>query len=154
MQNVITDWTRVIRNEILLDFDLDSTPLELMTDGADGSGKEVHVMFFNQNSGNNAGQIKLFFNSPPQFEIVHCTVGRLSFSKTPPSGSGRIWRITKTYGKQLLLHCNDVLVVEIPFSSCPHEYNDTWKQDVTVMAFHARDDTASQYYRPYYTSKF
>ena len=146
----------MIRDRIL-DFNLDSTPLELMTDGADGSDKEVHVMFGKGDFNKPAGDIKLFFNSPPQYEIVYCTGGRRSYQiNSPPSGSQRIWRITKnsvSNGKQLLLHCNDSLVVELLFSDCPHEYKFFWNQDVNVMAFVARADTASQYYRPYYTSK-
>ena len=147
----------MIRDRIL-DFNLESTPLKLMTDGTDGSDKSVHMMFFNEYAYNPAGEIKLFFNSPPQYQIVDCKNGRFSLPKTcPPSRSQRIWRITKnkdSNGKQLLLHCNDLLIVEIPISSCPNEsLKDAWKQDVTKIAFHTTADTASQYYRPYYTSK-
>ena len=142
----------------LLDFNLDSAPLELMTDGADGSDKSVHIMFFNKDSGNPAGGFELFFNSIPQYKIMSCTIGRLSIPKTcPPSGSQRIWRITKnsvSNEKQLLLHCNDLLIVEMPISSCPDKsLKDAWKQEVTKIAFHATADTASQYHRPYNTSK-
>ena len=141
----------------LLDFNLDSTPLELMTDGDDGSNKKVHIMFFKKDNGSPAGQIKLFFNSPPQYQIVQCKDDLHSFTDTsPPSGSQRIWRITKnsvSNGKQLLLHCNDLLVVEQLFSDCPNKNKNTWKQDVTKIAFHTKADTASQYYRPYHTSK-
>ncbi|KAL5258124.1 hypothetical protein ACHWQZ_G012922 [Mnemiopsis leidyi] len=157
MNGLIKSWTAVERKEELTDFNLESTSLELMTGGVDGSGKQVHIMFFNDNSGNSAGEIKLFFTSPPLFEIVDCTDkdNRLSYETSPPSGSQRIWRITKTSGnkgRQLILHCDNVPVVNIMLSDCPNSLKDRWSKEVTKMAFHEQEDTASLYYRSFIPS--
>ena len=74
------------------------------------------------------------------------------FSMTlPTKASGNIWRITHTRASdiKIVIHCNDVKVVEFEFSdyTCTDSvWSQIWSSDVTTIYF-MKANTGSDFYR-------
>ena len=98
-----------------------------------------------------AGGVTLHFTSTPQYELKYCTYSRTDFPADLPTGEEKVWTIslTKTSGIRLVIHCNEVEVLNILLSypTCRNSYwNYYWKRDVQKIRFDSLD-TASEYYR-------
>ena len=129
------------------EWDLESTPLEIKTDSVLGSTDKVAVVLLSGNA--YTGVIYLFFTSPQQYHLSWCTVGNYNLHVNPPSDNEKIWRIslTRTAGVRLVIHCNEVEVLDkLLSSSCKSGWDTFWNRDVTKIKFES-GDTASDYYR-------
>ena len=130
------------------EWDLESTPLEIKTDSVLGSTDKVAVVLLSGNA--YTGVIYLFFTSPQQYHLSWCTVGNYNLHVNPPSDNEKIWRIslTRTAGVRLVIHCNEVEVLDKLLSalSCKSGWDTYWNKDVTKIKFES-GDTASDYYR-------
>ena len=143
------DW-KVVRPTL----DLETTPLEIKTNSAIGSGDRVHVDFYDSDE-NDAGGVWIVFSSIPQYRIYWCSSSYTNFSSTLPTAVDKVWRIslTRTSDITLQIHCNDVEVVNFLLSErlCDDQYLDWtryWSKDVEKIGFDIYD-TASDYYRPF-----
>ena len=100
-----------------------------------------------------AGGVIISFSSTLQYYLSWCT-SFTNFPSTLPSAVDKVWRIslTKTSGITLLIHCNDVEVLNLLLSDeiCNgyRDWRDFWSRDVEKIAF-SEHDTASDYYRLY-----
>ena len=131
------------------EIDLETTPLEIKTNSAIGSGDYVKVLFYSVKS-RRAGGFELHFNSTLQYEISECS-SYTNFSTNPPADVNKIWRITKTRtsGIRLQIHCNDVEVLNILMSdtTCSSSsWSTYWNRDIEKIYF-GNSDTASDYYK-------
>ena len=130
------------------EWDLESTPLEIKTDSVLGSTDKVAVVLLSGNA--YTGVIYLFFTSPQQYHLSWCTVGNYNLHVNPPSDNEKIWRIslTRTAGVRLVIHCNEVEVLNTLLSQeCRYTFWSTvWNRDVKKISFRS-SDTASDYYR-------
>ena len=138
-----------MQRDVLIEWDLESTPLEVRTDSVLGSDDRVHVNFYPA-EGNYAGQVFLYFPSTaPQYSIKWCR-SWTNFPVTPPSADDKVWRITltKTAGVRLVIHCNDLKVLDKLLSdeTCNIAWSTYWNNDVTKIKF-TSVDTASDYYK-------
>ena len=136
---------------VFIEWDLESTPLEVKTNSVLGSGNQVYVGFFNANN-KYAGRVQLNFNSTLQYQLHICTESWATLPVTPPSAAEKVWRVTltKTTGVRVVIHCNEVEVLNKLFSSttCSTKityWSTYWKRDVTKIKFFY--DSASDYYR-------
>ena len=114
-----------------------------------GSEDEVRVRFYNS-QGDRAGGVRIYFSSSPQYFLGWCS-SRTNFPSTLPTAVDKVWRIslTKTSGKTLQIHCNDVEVLNFLLSddTCDDsDWRKYWSRDVDKIGF-TIDDTASHYYR-------
>ena len=139
-------WIPVSRDEVL---DLESFPLEIKTDSALGSYDMVDVFFYSA-EGKYAGGVYLRFTSTLQYLLAWCT-SWTNLPVNPPSATDKVWRIsllTRTAGVRLVIHCNDVEVLnKLLSSTCSDSmWSTIWNRDVTKIEFHSQD-TASDYYR-------
>ena len=130
--------------------DLETFILEIRTNTSLGSDKKVKVEFFRYHS-SSAGGVTLHLTSTPQYELKYCTYSRTDLSTDLPTEVEKVWRIslTKTLGIRLVIHCNDVEVLNILLSdsTCSYSYwNYYWNSDVERIRFD-RWDSASEYYR-------
>jgi hypothetical protein len=134
---------------VKIDFDLKTTSLEIKTDSTIGSGDHVYVVF-HTSQGSWAGLVDIRFTSPPQYYLGWCT-SWTNFPVNLPTATHKIWRITKTRtsGIRLVIHCNDVEVLNflISDSTCGSTSWSTWNRTVTEIYFDSRWDTASDSYR-------
>ena len=134
---------------VLLNYDLDDTPLEIKSSTSVG-GRRIDVHFFTD--GNDyAGAISIITQSTPTYYIYFCSSHYSASPASQPSANFEIWRITltKTSGVRLVVQCNEVEVINILMSSstCSGSYSgDTWTKDVNRISF-SNVDTASYFYR-------
>ena len=96
-----------------------------------------------------AGAIYLYFTSPPDYELNLCS-SRKTFPTALPSATEKIWKITltKTSGIRLVIHCNDVEVINVLMSDSTCSYsgwNSKWGKDIEKIMFRSAD-TASDFY--------
>ena len=108
-------------------------------------------MGFYTDSASLAGGVILHFTSPPQYRLYECTTSRTDFPTALPTGEEKVWTIslTKTSGIRLVIHCNEVEVLNVLLSAatCTESgWENVWDSDVTQIRF-GEDDTASDYQR-------
>ncbi|XP_063676553.1 uncharacterized protein LOC134812879 isoform X2 [Bolinopsis microptera] len=137
-----------VEHDVEIEWDLESTPLEIRTDSVLGSDDEVMVYFLSA-EGENAGLVQLYFYSTPQYYIDWCSREETNLVILP-SDTVKVWRITltRTAGVRLVIHCNDeeVLNILLSQSTCgPPDWSTVWNRDVTKIKF-SSSDTASDYY--------
>ena len=134
---------------VKIEWDLESTPLEVRTNSVLGSNDQVYVWFYSAGV-DYAGTVGLYFTSTLQYSIYHCT-SSTNLPVTPPSAADKVWRITltRTAGVRVVIHCNDVEVLNRLLSStCSNgAWSTIWNRDVAKIQFDSGRDTASDYYR-------
>ena len=148
-----TGWTQV-RRGVDIDADLENSPLQIKTDSSLGSDETVHVWFYSSDDYNYryaAGGVILHFTSTPKYQLGWCTYNTTNFSTALPNETDKVWRIslTRTSGIRLVIHCNEVEVLNILMSdsTCNEEgWSEYWSRDVETIRF-KNIDTASDYYR-------
>ena len=143
---------------VMIDHNLETTPLEIKTDSEVGSNEQVYVRFHNPND-DPAGGIDFRFNSRLQYRLQYChSTDNSSLNDFPdslPTSTVRVWMVTldKTSGIRYKIHCNDVEVVNVLLSDSECTGFDEWRKfySRTPVKFQIIEgnDTASDYYRPY-----
>ena len=145
----ITGWLPVQRG-VTIKWDLESTPLEVRTNSVLGSLDGLDLRLYSA-GGDYAGQLHIRFTSTLEYYIYWCSTSWINFPVTAPSATDKVWRITltKTAGVRLVIHCNDVEVLDILLSSttCSHgSWSGVWNRDVTKIQI-ISGDKASDYYK-------
>ena len=143
------------RYNVKIDFDLQSTPLQIVTDSVLGSGERIRVEFHPQTEGL-AHEVGILFTDPPQYYISRCGLGWVTFS-LPDTQVLRTWTITKTNNEALSIACDGVEIVSYLFSSssdaqCVTRWT-TYVVDLKFKADGSGTDTASDEYRAKPTGK-
>ena len=134
----------------MLDYDLESSPLEVKTNSVFGSDDELSLLLFTTQD-NLAGMVKIKFSQTPQHELhVNCQISPFDFPYTLPTAAEKIWRIAFTRGtdSRLQIHCNEVEVVNILISGQTCDLNQFWTREILKILFDSTD-SASDFYRPY-----
>ncbi|XP_063686031.1 sushi, von Willebrand factor type A, EGF and pentraxin domain-containing protein 1-like [Bolinopsis microptera] len=140
-----------VEREVEIEWDLESTPLEVKTNSVLGSDDQVAVWLYSA-GGEFAGAVGLWFFSTPQCWVSWCGTFWINLPVNPPSPTDKVWRITltRTAGVRLVIHCNEVEVLNILLSqsTCSgSDWSTYWNRDVTKIKFWSVD-TASDYYGP------
>ena len=145
----------VVTSDIEVDFDLETTPLEIMTDSALGSDEELNVNFLSE-LGEVAGGISILLETAPKYRLHGCMEWAVPFSATFSPDTIRIWRITLTRSSteiRVTIHCNDeeVLNVLLSDNAC-HRMMNVWKtnwgDEVAKIKFPS-SSSATDYYRAF-----
>ena len=151
------DWTATGERNQLIDFDLESTPLQVLTDSEIGSGDLMWVQFLDSSADENkGGGISLYFDSQPTYYLgyceskVHIPVNKLGTAKN------RTWTIKKE-NTRMKLYCNGVEIFDIETqTSTKSECRARWSFDCAKIRFASTTygtDTASDFYRKYISGK-
>ena len=143
-------WIAVQRDE-LIKFNLEEYSLNITTDSTLGSDDRVRVYLYTS-QGDEIGDLYLYFSSTPQYAIGYCKTGWTNFPTNLPPDSDKVWRVTltRTSGIRLVVHCNEVEVLNtlISDSTCgDSEWSTNWSREVAKIKFRS-SDTASDYYQP------
>ena len=146
---IITGWIAVQR-DVMIDFNLEQYSLVIKTDSTLGSKDRVIVGLYTSQV-DIAGALTLFFTSPPQYNIGYCNTGYTNFPTNLPSDNNKVWRITltRTSGIRLVVHCNEVEVLNILMSDSTcgaSSWSTFWSREVAKIKFYSRG-TASDYYQ-------
>ncbi|KAL5255477.1 hypothetical protein ACHWQZ_G010898 [Mnemiopsis leidyi] len=143
-------WITVERN-VFINYDLENSPLQIKTDSVVGSDEQVYVSFRTAQN-YDAGDVSLFFTSPPQYYLGYCTSLTINFPTVLPTETNRVWTITlsRVSGEiRVVITCNTVEVLNVVLSSTTCSYSGWstfWNRDVEKIYFPSLD-TASDYYR-------
>ena len=134
-----------------IDFNLEEYSLNIKTDSTLGSDDLVGVRFRTSQE-YSAGILRLFFYSTPQYRIWPCSLVPTNFPTNLPPAEDKVWRVTltRTSGIRLVIHCNEVEVVNtlMSDSTCDDSrWSRYWSGEVAKIKFRS-EDTASDYYQP------
>ena len=143
-----TGWTQV-QHGVYIDADLENSPLEIKTDSSLGSDERVYLDLRTSEQ-SDAGDVILYFTSTPQYQLRYCTTSRTDFPTKLPTDTNKVWKVslTRTSDIRLVIHCNEVEVLNILMSdsTCSSSsWNKYWSRDVKEIFF-SSSDTASDYY--------
>ena len=151
----MTGWIAVQRN-VLIDIDINTTPLEIRSDSELRTRDEAEVYFYTS-QGVTAGGVKFNFYYSPQYFIYRCSEDWTEFPTNPPTARVKVWSIMVTrssskMGLQILCNGKEVLNTVLSVSECPKFWDrwfyDYWNRDIAKIGF-SKWDTMSDYYRPY-----
>ena len=137
-----------------IDFDLKTFPLLVKTDSPLGSDEFMKIVFKDY-QGTPAGEFEVSFRSNPQYYLHSCfTPGswhNFSTALSSAEDSVRVWQIRRTktsMGRRLIVHCNDVEVLNLVISNltCSSYYSSAiWSRDTAKISF---QNSATVYYKP------
>ena len=135
-----------------MDQDIQNAPLEIRTLSGLNSDQKVFLRFYT-NQKTDAGGISIMFSSPPQYQLLNCSVPT-NFLEDLPSEKNKTWTITvdKSAGIKMMVYCNKVLVVNALLSNemCienSSSWSKYWSGYIRLVKF-VHEDTASTYYKP------
>ena len=112
----------------------------------------MYVNFF-MSGRNYVGHVGIRFSSSPQYYIRYCMYSSTNFPVSLPAEVEKVWRITlnRNSGIRLLIHCNNVEVLNILMSSSTcsdSSYSTYWSRTVgKIWFYYPSYNTASDYYR-------
>ena len=134
-----------------INFNPEQYSLEIKTDSTLGSNDKVLVDLYTS-QGDLVGVLDLYFYSTLQYFIEPCSWDITNFpTNLLPPDNDNVWRVTltRTSGIRLVVHCNEVEVLNILMSdsTCDEpEWSFSWSGEVAKIKFHS-GDTASDYYQ-------
>ena len=145
-----TGWIAVQRG-VDIDFSLEQYSLDIKTDSTPGSDDKVHYMWFYTSQRDPAGGLFLYY-STTQYYIARCSSGLTGFLTDLPTATDKVWRVTltRTSGIRLVVHCNEVEVLNTLMSDSTCGRNDWstyWSRSIAKIEFNYQD-TASDFYKP------
>ena len=145
-------WTAVGQRNQAIDFQLQSTPLQIHTNSEIGSGDLIWAQFYD--SDDTSRGLTVSFVSPPNYDMGYCKGDtEIPLSKLG-TNKNRIWTIEKENTK-IKVACNGILIFEYdPQLSSDQECREKWAQDTSSLKFgstSSETDTASDFYRAYTT---
>ena len=148
---VTTSGWIAVQRDVMIDFNLEQYSLNITTNSTLGSEDKVIVQFYTS-QGYYAGGLYLYYPSPPQYWIGACSLQHTTFPTNLPPDNEKVWRVTltRTSGIRLVVHCNEVKVINILMSdsTCSDgRWSTYWSGEVAKILFFSRD-TASDYYQP------
>ena len=103
--------------EVLINFDLENSPLYIKTDSGDKSGDKLAVRFYFENT--DSGGITIYFYGNDDYLINHCSTSTaFKFATDRPSAIDRVWKISliRTSG------IGNFQATEKVQSNSPHEW--------------------------------
>ena len=145
----LTGWLRMHDWEVELEWDLESIPFEFKTDG---DKEDELIVSFSSATGENAGEVTLRFEP----EALYSSLGECntmsSLPVKPPDSRKKVWGITltRTAGVRLVIHCNEMEVLnKLLSSTCSLAGWDTvWNRDVTKIRLRSKSHYTAYLDRP------
>ena len=146
---IITGWIAV-QPWVQIDFNPEQYSLNIKTDSTLGSNDEV-IVYLYTSQGDYVGELHFYFTSTPRYRISYCSLDYTNFPTNLPSDNDKVWRITltRTSGIRLVVHCNEVEVLNILMSDSTcgaSSWSTFWSREVAKIKFYSRG-TASDYYQ-------
>ena len=131
-----------------VNFDLETMSLYVKTNSLVGTNEKVWIEFYDAQD-EVAGGVFIIFEPSPRYTLWTCQLWTVFPKKLPPE-SDKVWKITltKISGIRMVIHCNDVKVLNVLMSdkTCNPGWNTYWSRDIEKIKFKSTDDTASDFY--------
>nr|AFK75455.1 putative secretory peptide-45 [Pleurobrachia bachei] len=106
-------WSPVVRNTFV-PIDLESTPLQIKTNSAAGSGEWIYFDVYTADA-QYIARVQVRFESQIRCYISSCTSGGTNFTVQPGDEVEKTWTFRKTT-TVLIIECNGVEVLNYKFS--------------------------------------
>ena len=140
---IISAWSPVVR-ATFIQFDLESTPLQIKTDSITGNDAKIEVETYTADTF--IGGLYVMFNSPIRYYISYCA-SYTDLPVQPTEEVDKIWTFRKT-ATSFTIECNGVEVLNYQFSDSTETYCvSKWGGDVVDQIKFRSTDTASDSYR-------
>ena len=151
---VSADWTAVVRDE-LINFDLDSKPIQIQSKSADEGGDTIRVRFTNWGS-DPGHSVRVSMGTQPAYYYVSYCRGYDTPFQLPNTDRPFIWTFVKEAGRLKLL-CDGVQIFDLylsPGSKCKKKWSWDFSRIVfpgTVYKYKGTgyNDNASKFFRGY-----
>jgi len=144
----VLGWTATGERGVDIVYEIETYPLQIVTDSVVGSEDLIRVGFYSEDSLGGAVYVK--FTDPPQYSIGSCIYSDWVTFANMPVEDTRVWTITKT-ATSLALVCNGVEIFNYLFSeSAKSNCVPKWSGDMVTIKFRSSSngiDTASDKYR-------
>ncbi|KAL5255468.1 hypothetical protein ACHWQZ_G010890 [Mnemiopsis leidyi] len=85
-------WIAVERG-VYINYDLENSPLQIKTGSVVGSYEKESVLFRTAHD-DHAGDVSLFFTSPPQYRLDYCSTSWTNLPTVLPTETNKVWTIT------------------------------------------------------------
>ena len=136
----------VVRDE-KIQWNPDRQGITFTTDSTVGSGEKVGV-YFSDNTGNYAGNVRIYFDTQMQYVLGWCSY-YVNFPVSLPAAPDKTWTIEyNTAGKILALYCNGVQVLDVQVSDsecASSDWRTVWERKQTQIQFDSRDTASDSY---------
>ena len=137
-----SDWTAVTKSQNI-DFDLETTPLQIETDSMVGSGDLLWVRFNPLNSDSGPG-MKIWFHDSPSYYIGYCSSENTVFT-IPSTENHRIWTFRKSSTTVQLL-CDTKQIFKLNFAdSSSQDCKNKWSLDTAYIQFQSTDKASDSF---------
>ena len=120
-------------------WDLETIPIEIMSDSSVGSGDKISLIMFGKDPDGREGDtkllgiVKILYNDTFHYRIGSCNLGQDQEFQVPPSritgNATRIWRIVKSI-TGIKISCNGTNLLDMVFADVKETCNTTWGGDV------------------------
>ena len=152
MPHPFSAWTVTGERNRDIQFDINSTPLQIHTNAEIGSGDVMWVQFLESNMINGAG-ISIYFKSEPVYNFAFCEAMKIPQNKLG-TDDDRIWTIEKD-NTRVKLTCNGEKIFDIDTQlSTVQDCKTRWEFNFEILRFPEQinqADTASHFFRQYNT---
>ena len=137
---MLLDWTAVgdVGNR-RIDFDIETSPLQIQTDSRVGSKEILWVRFVRVDSNDHEGTgVNIKFTDPPTYSIGSCDITNVSFSM-PEGSKPRIWTFKKQ-NKRLKLLCDGETIFDFDFTKSSEKCMKLWSLNFEYVKFPEGDE--------------
>ena len=113
--HIISEWMQV-KHMDFIKHDLDASPFLIKTDSSIRAGTTLIVWFYRLYSDVSTGGIQVEMSSPGFIKIFKCRNALINFGTELPNDDIKIWKITKTQDLRLIIHCNELEMLNVQLS--------------------------------------
>ena len=130
-------WNDAGKRGLEIPFDIETQPLQILTDTKFGSDDYVWIHFNTESKADDyrAGGIRIKFTDPPQSYIGFCS-GWKNFTAVPEHDGWRVWTVLETTTTLTLL-CNGVEVITTAITD---DCRPVWNRDSEIIKFVSPED--------------
>ena len=137
-----SDWTAVTKSQNI-DFDLETTPLQIQTDSMVGSGDLLWVRFNPLNSDIGPG-IEIRFHDSPSYHIGFCSLDSTVFT-IPSTENTKVWTFRKS-ATTIQLLCDTKQIFKLNFAdSSSQDCKNKWSLDTAYIKFQSTDKASDSF---------
>ena len=151
----ISDWTASGERNVYIEFDLETTKLQVLTDSVIGSKDLTWIQFLDSSvSRGKGGGISIHFETQMRYSLGYCQANNIPHNKLG-TDRNRIWTIEKVETR-MKLFCNEEEIFDIETNSEDDGCRTRWSFDCAKIKFTSSSyeiDNASDLYRKFKTGK-
>ena len=126
-----------VKRGAIIPWNPDSEAITVTSSSKVGSMERLVVYFYDKD-GDDAGSVRIYFNTQIQYTIGLFCTDRITFPAILPTETEKTWTFTYNYtDKRVVYYCNGVIVVNVVLSeTCPASFwRKQWERKPTDILF-------------------